>query len=93
MKFQVTFKTPDVEDNAITDALIQSANALDLPEEELEELNLRIRCGSEDLPEELLEQRAELCTLLGKWIRYSEYVTIEIDTEAKTATVVEVPHR
>lgn len=33
--------------------------------------------------------RKHLFDILNKYVKYGEYVTIEFDTEAKTATVIE----
>jgi hypothetical protein len=35
-------------------------------------------------------RQAEVRALAGQWFRYGEYVTIEIDTDAKTAIVCRV---
>ncbi len=75
MKFRVQFKDPD----ALHDALHQAAEA-SLPEG-LEEDE------RDDVIEKRVEKLSELC---DKWFRYDEYVVIEIDTTAKTATVVPV---
>lgn len=41
--------------------------------------------------EQLKETRAEnVRDIAGKWFEYGEYLTVEIDTEAKTCTVVPV---
>jgi hypothetical protein len=75
MKLTVSFKTPDAAEHAVFEAL-----------EDHEDLE-----GIEDA-EELLDKRLELedglKEALSKWIQYSEYVRIEFDTEAGTATVL-----
>ena len=44
---------------------------------------------SDDERESLKDKRAEeLTKFAGKWMKYGEYVTVEFDTEAGTATVV-----
>jgi hypothetical protein len=35
------------------------------------------------------ERHNEVDAVLEKWLRYSEYITIEFDTDTKTATVCE----
>jgi hypothetical protein len=57
MKVRLTFKTPDVLD----DALDEIGDAYD-------QLPIRNLCK--------------------RWIQYEEYITVEIDTEAKTCEVV-----
>jgi hypothetical protein len=74
MKFKITMKDPDGFSDSMQEAAKQSvSSATGIDDEEREQL--------EDTCKEELEQVAR------KWFRYSEYVTIEIDTDAKTATV------
>lgn len=73
MKFKVTFKDPDVVYDAITDAAKES-----IPD-----------CITDEEREALAElRRDELSEFTSKWVRYGEYITLEFDSEAKTATVV-----
>lgn len=75
MKFQVTFKDPDVVDDACDDAGKESAAT--------------VASLSESERADLAESRAdEFKALTRRWCRYGEYVTIEFDTEAETASVV-----
>lgn len=73
MKFRVQFKDPDV----VHDAAVEAAEA-GMPE------------GlSEEEKEQLLDARAEKLTdFASTWVKYGEYITVEFDTEAGTATVV-----
>lgn len=74
MKIQITFKDPDVVYEAVRDAVTKEVNAI-------ESLDA-------DEKESLIETRTEKVNdKLDKWIKYGEYVTIEFDTEADTATV------
>lgn len=74
MKFQVTMKDPDTLHDAIKDAVKKSLSDLGLEEDELEPL---------------IERRHEkVYDLCSKWFRYGEYLTVEIDTDAKTCVVV-----
>ena len=59
MKIHLTFKTPDIIDQAL-----------------------------EQVPD---GQYQEITTLLGKWIRYGEYISVTIDTETRTCTVEPEP--
>jgi hypothetical protein len=72
MKIRVSFKTPDVVENAIYGDLIQTFD-------EHNEETLHI----------LKERAQEILNQLTKWVRYGESITIEFDTEAGTATVLE----
>lgn len=78
MKFLVTFKDPDGPSDCINEAAVEEAKSVakfdDLDEDE-----------QDSLVESRKEKLNELCRT---WFEYGEYVTIEIDTEAKTATVV-----
>ena len=73
MKVKITFKDPDGVWEAVKDAARQSVASLNL---------------SDDEAEMLIESRHdETMDALAKWIEYSEYITVEFDTEAGTATV------
>jgi len=39
----------------------------------------------EDIAEDDREEVRQAC---GKWVRYGEYITVEVDTEAGTCTVI-----
>ena len=75
MKFRVTMKDPDSLADAIKDAVRADVEKLEGFDED----------EREDLVETRREKVAEICKA---WFRYSEYVTVEIDTEAKTCVVV-----
>jgi hypothetical protein len=75
MKFRVTFKDPD--------------GPLDCLADEAKRLAAAVEGIDDDEREALAESRREnLREFVGGWLEYSEYVTIEFDTEANTATVV-----
>ena len=75
MKIQVTFKDPDVADDAISEAFedLEIEGLID-PEEAV-------------LVREYREKEAR-DFIFGTFMKYQEYITVEFDTEAKTATVV-----
>lgn len=74
MKFQITMKDPDGFYDCVRDAVKESLPAgLD-----------------DDEKETLLETRMDrVKTHLMKWFEYSEYLTVEVDTDAMTCVVVE----
>lgn len=74
MKFCITFKDPDGPYECIRDAAKES-----LPE------------GLDEAEKDaLIESRHEkLANFCRRWLEFSEYVTLEFDTEAKTCVVVE----
>ena len=75
MKFRITMKSPDAYGDALNDAAKEQVNAM-------------TGVLDDDMPD-LVDRRYEaLDELCSQWFKYSEYVTIEIDTEAKTATVL-----
>ncbi len=78
MKFKVTMKTPGGLDAAM-DRVITDATRNE--EGEIDE-------AGEEKALELQEEISELCE---RWFQYGEYLTVEIDTENKTCTVVEIP--
>lgn len=76
MKLQITFKDPDGVSECCDEAVKES---------------LGPQGGSETMAER--ESRIEIRTealrrQLSKWLQYHEYVTIEFDTDAGTATVM-----
>lgn len=74
MKFRVTVKSPDGVYESIREAAEESVEPLGLDKEEAEYL---------------CEKRQEsLSEFAAKWVKYGEYITVEFDTEAGTATVV-----
>jgi hypothetical protein len=75
MKFQISFKDPDGVANSIQEA-INNDLPKDLDENEFEELTEGRKI--------LLEEATK------RWIKWGEYVTIEIDTEKNTCVVVPV---
>lgn len=73
MKFRVTMKDPDTLDDAIADA-VADISVPGLSDEEMEEVRML--------------RRGKISSLCSRWFEYGEYLTVEIDTEAETCTVV-----
>ncbi len=75
MKIKITLKDPDGFYDAISDAIQGSISQIE---------------GLTDDEKEALEKtrRDEINEILSEWVEYNEYVTIEFDTDAKTATVI-----
>jgi hypothetical protein len=76
MKVQITFKDPDVVLEGIEDAVRKSL-------------------GADRSAWSLLEYKAifdarlrEVHEKVGKWLRYGEYVDVEVDTDADTCVVI-----
>lgn len=79
MKFTITFKTPDAVKDVVNDLVPripkdQRGNRLDME-------------AHDEAVEEISSQVRNVTDL---FMSYSEYVTIEFDTETKSATVVRV---
>jgi hypothetical protein len=74
MIFRVTMKDPDTLHDAIRDAVAK------LPMEGLDDEEAEL------VREKRAEKVGELCS--RKWFEYGEYLTVEIDTEAKICVVV-----
>jgi hypothetical protein len=75
MRFTVTLKDPDCFDESVRREL---------------ERDLKERYPDLDVEEReaLFERRYEkLQDFAGQWLKYGEYISIEFDTEAGTATV------
>ena len=75
MKFQVQMKDPDVLHDAIQEAV----------EKQIKEVGITDKDEIEALSEKRREKVAAICSA---WFRYSEYLTVEIDTDANTCIVV-----
>lgn len=75
MKFRVTMKDPDSLYDAIRESVSKSlANIDDIAEHE---------------KDALADGRVEdVEKITGKWFEYGEYLTVEVDTEAKTCVAV-----
>lgn len=74
MKIVVHLKDPDGFSTALDEAVEASFKGSDLLKDEQEALT------------EIRQER--LSKAMEKWVEYGEYVTIEFDTEAGTATVM-----
>lgn len=77
MKIRVTLKDPDALQDAINEAV----------DEEIKKLDDILREDSEDISE-VFEEKAK--NVAREWFKYGEYLTVEIDTSAKTCTVCKV---
>ena len=76
MKIRVTMKDPDSVYDCVHDAAKAEVAALGLSADEVETVT---------------DARAEKArAALKTWVEYSEYVTVEFDTDAMTATVVKL---
>ena len=75
MKFTVIFKDPDALWEAIDDT-VNELKVAGLSDDELEAVK-----------EKRKEEIREMC---GKWFEFGEYLSVEIDTDKKSCTVVEI---
>ncbi len=76
MKFKITMKDPDGVYDCVKDAVKESLSAIEgLSESERESL--------------YDARRDSFNSTIGKWFEYGEYLTVEVDTEAKTIRVCE----
>lgn len=76
MKFRVSMKDPDTLDDAIRDAVDRSFDGMGTLEDEEVDALAAVR----------KRKAKDVCS---RWFRYGEYLTVEIDTEAGTCSVVE----
>jgi len=75
MHVEITMKNPDCVFEAISRAAVDSvSDASGLNEEEIKEL---IKSRQKEIEEQV-----------SKWVKYGEYITIEIDTVRETARVI-----
>jgi hypothetical protein len=75
MKILVTFKDPDTLHDAVTDAFERADKPVDLEAEEWKMIRESRRDSAVD-------------KITADFMEYGEYITIEFDTEARTARVV-----
>ncbi len=75
MKFIVTMKDPDALDIAIDDAIQDDESLLELAKDE-QKAAIGVR----------KQRMRDVCK---RWFEYGEYIRIEIDVEAGTATVLD----
>jgi len=73
MKIKVMMKDPDTMPDAVLEAVKQDVLAMGLPDDEQEAL-IVLRCEKEQ-------------GLMAKWFKYSEYLSVEFDTDNQTAVV------
>ena len=74
MKFRITMKDPDGPYDGINDAAKEMVDA--------------IKGIEPDERESIQEARYNtLSNFAGQWLEYGEYITVEFDTDAGTATV------
>lgn len=75
MKFRVTMKDPDGVFDCVTEAVKESLKS--------------VEGISDDEREALEEERTESVQgVMKRWFEYSEYLTVEVDTDAGTCVVV-----
>jgi len=79
IRIQLTFKTPDVVEDALLDAFPKRKP--NYKTDEWEAL-------SEEEEQERQDKMRAVRTVLAKWIRYGEYCTIDIDVDQQTAVVL-----
>lgn len=86
MKFQLTFKTPDVKDHAID---MDFPNTENWEEDDIQDLlEMKGLKTIEQLEELKEEQKAGVDKACDKWLKWDEYLTVEIDTKADTCIVI-----
>ena len=76
MKIRITMKDPDCLDDAIADQVKRELDKVEGVDPEEREQLVEARC------ERIREK-------LRKWFEYGEYLTVECDTEADTAIVIQ----
>lgn len=74
MKFKVQMKDPDILYDSIKDAV----------EAEIKAMGVTDRDEADALGEVRYDKYRAIC---AAWFRYGEYLTVEIDTDAKTCVV------
>jgi hypothetical protein len=77
MKFRITLKDPDGVLDSIDDAVQCIQDIMDIKDKD--EVDV--------IREHRKDKYLQLCKT---WFEYDEYLTVEIDTEAKTCTVIPV---
>lgn len=83
MKLRISFKSPDAVYYAVAGEVADLEPTTPAELDELEEYD-------GDLGQWRSWRAKQLTDALERWVRYGEVVTVEFDTEASTAKVVEV---
>ena len=89
MKIQISFKTPDAVDDAIAKEVNQLVY-LFLIYHDVEEVSHLSPELTEELENRITAMKDELNSSLGRWIKYGENITVELDTTTKEGRVVPV---
>lgn len=79
MKFELTFKTPDVIDQLWQAPIFDSDLESDDEDDD----------SCEERTEQQNETISNILDFLKQFLKYNEYITIKFDTETKTANVIE----
>jgi len=74
MKIRIQMKDPDTMHDAVAEAVSEQLQSSGLPKDEQDAL-CEVRCD-------------KIRAICAKWFRYSEYLTVEVDTDAETCTVL-----
>lgn len=80
MKLRITLKDPDALYECVRDQVVNA-----LPEEEREEYD---RMNSREQNMFIMDRVEEAQDAAREWMLYGEYITVEIDTEARTCQVI-----
>ena len=86
MQIQLSFKTPDVVDDAIRDA-IDAERARFLALHDVENEDDLDEAATEELSEKLWEMKEQAQQICSRWVQWGEVVTLVVDTEAETVVV------
>jgi len=79
MKIRVLFKDPDAAYDCVADAVRDSVTS-----------STGLADATADEKEAIIEKRIEGArSALGRWLRHGEYLDVEFDLDANTATVLE----
>jgi len=82
MKFKITLKDPD----ALYDAIRESVDE-DINSDEIFGGGMVPPAAIEIIKDEKIKEAEKACQ---EWFKWGEYITVEVDTEKKTCTVLHV---
>lgn len=86
MEIRLCFKTPDVVEDAIRDA-IDSERARFLALHDVETEDELDEASAEELSEKLWELKDQAKQVCNRWFQFGEVVNLVVDTEAETISV------
>jgi hypothetical protein len=90
VKFRITLKDPDGFNDSLNDAVRRQFDRIKDRFEDEKELEEFFGQKTSDMYSDYLEREIEkLSQICRQWFKWGEYLTVEVDTLARTCTIME----